>query len=128
MSAMQPMAVPLGTVFSVQSTSIALSCNNRRTVRCSILCGFMQRLCLENRNTAESVESSESAVGSRETDLLEVVADNDPWWRCGRQRSPYSCKLLRSNPESCEIDASLQGREPGSRGASTVRRHYLAVQ
>jgi hypothetical protein len=62
------MEVPLGTVFSMLSMLIAMSCNKREIVGSSVLCGSIQGLYLENQNTAESAESSDSAVNSSETD------------------------------------------------------------
>jgi hypothetical protein len=46
---------------------------------------------------------------------------DSPWWVCGRRRISHFYMSLCSNTESsCEIDASLRGREPGSRGTSSV--------
>jgi hypothetical protein len=51
------MEVPQEMVFSMRSAQIVMACNNRGTVESDVLCGSMQRLYLENRNTAESVKS-----------------------------------------------------------------------
>lgn len=70
------MEVPLGMVFSMWSMLIAMSCNEREIVGSSVLCGSIRRLYLENQNTPESVESSDSAVNSSETDPSKVVTDS----------------------------------------------------
>jgi hypothetical protein len=42
--------------------------------------------------------------------------------------APIVAKSLRSNAESCEIGASLRGRELGNRGTSTFGRRCQAAQ
>jgi hypothetical protein len=70
------------------------SCNIGGTVGGSVLCGSMQRLYLENQNTAESVQR-ESAGGQTSLSLT-LLWESHPWWRWGRQRSPHCCKSLCS--------------------------------
>jgi hypothetical protein len=57
-----------------------------------------------------SHESRESAVSNWDADLLEIIADEHPWWGHGRQRSPHYYKYLCiSAKSSCEVGASRQG-------------------
>jgi hypothetical protein len=78
-----------------------------------VLCGSMQKQCLERRNTAKSVESRESAVGIQtHWRWSQTVA---PAAGTGGGGDPHCYEPLHSSTESCcEIDASLQGCESGS--------------
>jgi hypothetical protein len=92
------MDVLLGTVFSV-SVSIVASCNRRGIVGSGVFCWVPPEATTSRDQWSKPVSrESESAVSSKETDTLEVVADGCPRWRRGRQRNPH-CKLLHSNAE-----------------------------
>jgi hypothetical protein len=78
--------------------SNSYACNNRRIAESGVPCGSMQRLYLENRNTAESVASRvEFELRGRQS-ATALGWYSRPWRRSGR-RNAHCCKLLRSNAE-----------------------------
>jgi hypothetical protein len=72
--------------------------NIRGIVESGVLSGSVQRLYLENRNAAESVESPvDFEFGGRQSETVRAY-DIGPWRRSGRRRSPC-CKPLHRNVE-----------------------------
>jgi hypothetical protein len=117
------MGAPLGNASSVRSAPIVTSCNIR-TVGSGVLCWIRPKAISRG-----STGRLESAVGSWKTNSLEVIADSCPWRRRGRRRSSHCCKPLRtSSVSNFEIDASLRGRELGSRGTFTFGRRYPSAR
>jgi hypothetical protein len=86
----------------------------------------LSRGCITRTNgrTSQSreFESSESAVSSWGPDPPEVAADGPPWWRRGRQRSPYCCKPLRSNAELVVIQS------PANKDVNTEAEEVTALE
>jgi hypothetical protein len=116
------MEVPLGTVFSMRTELIAMSCNNKGTAGSGVYVRSVPRpgppekasQCRVSWDGGAVHVMGKSAVSSCETDSSEFFTDSCLWWMRGRRKSPKCCKPLRSNAESCEIGASLRGRDPGN--------------